>query len=390
MKYSIPEQNIEALEKKLARIQRKAAKYGCPITCKRTGEHFETLMDEDRHEVVVRYIDIEVEGTAAVNGWEFAATLDHTEKGNVIQAVPGIEIPARFYDCGPWCEHCKTRRERRNSYIVRRLSDGEFLQVGRNCLKDYTGGLSAELVAVYESYIHEAEEASEWSGFGGWSRRYYGVDEFMTAAAETIRIYGYASSQSSRISTRTLTLILMRGAVGDLSKYEQETYEDAVSKGWNMDSKESAERAAEVRAWVLSTEDNSNYFHNLRTACAVDYADSKTMGLLASAFVAYDREQGKIKDRAEEKEKGSRSEHVGEVGKRITVKTVEARCVTSWEGIYGWTYVYKFVDDAGNVFTWKTGKGLDTDKPMTITGTVKDHTEYRGVKQTELTRCKVA
>ena len=45
----------------------------------------------------------------------------------------------------------------------------------------------------------------------------------------------------------------------------------------------------------------------------------------------------------------------------------------------------------GNVYTWKTGKYIDdTVDEMSITGTVKAHTEFRGIKQTELTRCRVA
>ena len=42
MKYSIPEMNMEALEKKLARIAKKAAKYGCDFRFEKIGEHFET------------------------------------------------------------------------------------------------------------------------------------------------------------------------------------------------------------------------------------------------------------------------------------------------------------------------------------------------------------
>ena len=43
-------------------------------------------------------------------------------------------------------------------------------------------------------------------------------------------------------------------------------------------------------------------------------------------------------------------------------------------------------------YTWKTGKYLDdTTNEMSITGTaMKAHTEFRGIKQTELTRCRVA
>ena len=54
-------------------------------------------------------------------------------------------------------------------------------------------------------------------------------------------------------------------------------------------------------------------------------------------------------------------------------------------------YIYKFTDDAGNTITWKTSKDLEIPEGWTgqIRGTVKEHSEYRGDKQTVLTRCKI-
>lgn len=42
-----------------------------------------------------------------------------------------------------------------------------------------------------------------------------------------------------------------------------------------------------------------------------------------------------------------------------------------------------------NVYTWKTSNCLGENSIKSLTGTVKTHTEYRGIKQTELTRCRV-
>ena len=123
------------------------------------GEHIEevTFHDywgDDREvrtwKELVRFIDVEVEGTAIVNGWQFAASLEYTDKGNIISGVEGIEIPERYYKCAPWCEHCKTARDRKYSFIVRNTESGEFKQVGKACLKDFTGGLSATDAANWE------------------------------------------------------------------------------------------------------------------------------------------------------------------------------------------------------------------------------------------------
>jgi hypothetical protein len=67
--------------------------------------------------------------------------------------------------------------------------------------------------------------------------------------------------------------------------------------------------------------------------------------------------------------------------------------------------IYKFTDADGNVFVWKTTGSVGEDrtdnigrdyfyKPengesVKVSGTIKEHNEYRGEKQTVLTRCKV-
>lgn len=50
--------------------------------------------------------------------------------------------------------------------------------------------------------------------------------------------------------------------------------------------------------------------------------------------------------------------------------------------------MYKFHDESGNVFMWSTGNSLNTEYPYQIVGTVKSHEEYKGTKQTWLTRCR--
>lgn len=403
--FAIPEMNMEGLEKKLTRIRNKAAKYGCDFHYERIGEHFESREIEGEYDEngkpvteIIRYIDIEVEGKAEVNGWQFAASLDYTPKGNIISGVAGIEIPERFYNCSPWCEHCKTRRDRRNSYIVYNASSGEFKQVGKSCLRDFTNGLSAEMVAQYESWIKECEEASEFSGMGGWPTRYFNTDAFMAAAAETIRIYGYVKRGTvGTISTADLVESLYKAEfgmpLGALREHILSLYYGAVDRGWNIKRTESVEMGKRVREWIASCEKNDNYYHNLKVACALDNITSSSIGLLVSAFPAFDREleyqAEKLRRERKAAEEGAASQYVGKIGDRISFTSENSRCVTSFETQFGWTYIYKFTDASGNVYVWKTSKDLDCETSYSIVGTVKDHKEFRGVKQTELTRCKV-
>ena len=112
------------------------------------------------------------------------------------------------------------------------------------------------------------------------------------------------------------------------------------------------------------------------------------------------------KRKAEEMARKAISQYVGEVGKRITINVTYLGSahfeVNSFRG-YGTEtmYVHTFKDESGNKLIWKTSKGIGTwldngewlkheeGEPVEITGTVKEHKEYREEKQTALNRCKL-
>ena len=65
--------------------------------------------------------------------------------------------------------------------------------------------------------------------------------------------------------------------------------------------------------------------------------------------------------------------------------------MTSWETEWGVTVLYRFIDINGNVIIWKSSKYIADEKEISkLTGTIKEHKDFNGVKQTVVTRCKVA
>ena len=89
----------------------------------------------------------------------------------------------------------------------------------------------------------------------------------------------------------------------------------------------------------------------------------------------------------------SNSEFIGDIKQRLRdMEVVYTNCRTI-ESYYGVSLVYTF-KLGDNVLTWFcSGKGIDPDieigETVLLTGTVKDHKEYNGVKQTYLNRCIV-
>lgn len=389
MRYAIFEGNMERLEKKMARIQNKCRKYGCDFRFELAGEEFRELKDEDGEKYMARFVIVEAEGVAVIGGWKFIASVEHTAKGNIINRACDIEVPERYYTGQPVCEHCNSKRARKDTYIVMNEETGEFKQVGKSCLRDFTHGMNAEAVAQYTAAF-ESLIAGEQPCEGCPYVRYFDTEEWLHYVAETIRHFGYVKQNCDRgASTRSRAgeyYSFEHGGTFD-RKTAARIREEMDACGFNEDSEEAKAETAAALAWLAEQAEENNYMHNLKIACALKYIPLKHLGITASLFPTYNRELEREAERRTQEKAAQASDWVGCVGSRVEVKVAEIAAVTGWETQWGYTKIYKIVDEAGNVFTWKTSAWVEDDI-KTIKGTVKSHNEYRGTKQTELTRCK--
>lgn len=411
--FRINEMFMTELEKKLAKIQKKCEKHGCAFTFKETGEEFETIKDDvTEQEITTRFVLVEVEGTAIVNGWEFAASIDKTENGNIIDKAPScdVEVPRKYWTSSLYCEHCQQKRQRRHVFLVRNTETGEFKQVGRACLAEYTHGLSAEMVASIMECKRACEEAeAAWNGCSfGSMQKYEKSEDVLALAFGAVRAFGYAPT-SEIYCTKERVCDYIRCIRGELNR-------DAFGRYWknpeseriqnemdahqiSMTNEKDLEDSRKALEWLKEQEESTDYMHNLKTAIG-EYTNASRMGLLISLVPTYckaiEREIERQKREEEKAKEAQESKHVGEVGKRYSFIIDSFRILTSWHndfgGYYGGEiYIYKFTDADGNVYIWKTGNALDDNCiGKTMTGTIKEHGEFNGVKQNNLTRCKVA
>lgn len=101
-----------------------------------------------------------------------------------------------------------------------------------------------------------------------------------------------------------------------------------------------------------------------------------------------------IKKAKDERAPKTASEYVGNIGDTLTLSATLSS-VSTFEThftYYGETnYIYKFTDENGNSIVWKTAsfQKIEEGKTYEIKGKVKEHNEYKGDKQTVLTRCKI-
>lgn len=397
--YRILESNMDRLQKKLTRIRTKCEKYGCDFYYEEVGEEFEANLLENGDTQYDRYVIVACEGTAVINDWEFVATIDHTESGNLIRAMKDIKVPDRYYTCGAECEHCHSKRHRKDTYIVHNTKTDEFKQVGSSCLCDFTHGFSADAAAAYISLFDElikGEEPCE----SGRSETYYPVRDILSYAVDYVSRFGYVSTSEDQLgnkSTKTRAYLawcydnapsrLFKTEADEIKEYREKYSPDYTSSSI-------MKHIDDMLDYIRNLDDDNDYFHNLKVIANSEYITGRSIGYAVSIVSCYNKyldRQAKEEERRKESEESS-SKYVGFVGARVAFNPVCIDVVTSWETQYGMTIRYKMYDADGNCYMWDSSSGIREDdfvEVVSITGTVKKHDTFNGIQQTWLTRCRV-
>ena len=332
-----------------------------------------------------------------LDGWQFRATLQHMDGANILRAVPVSDeaelLPAAYRTRGPMCDHCRTLRQRNDTYVLYHSVSGRWTQVGSSCLADFIGSDKAGILAsVAELYgyacaLAEEGEEEESSGAGGaGGRGTEGLLSYLVLAATAVRSWGWISATTAREHEgMTCTRDRIAAARSPICKPENRLPA-------SIEADET--RAAAALAWALELTDGeverSDYLWNLRTIARAGIVEYRTNGIACSMIAAHDKAMARETERASRSAKRP-SEWFGTVKQRA-VYTLELKGVNTWEGTYGYTHMYRFVNSAGNVAIWKSSnliQELEVGGVYTIKGTVKAHGEWKDIKQTQLTRCTV-
>lgn len=143
--YQIPMAVKPEIDKVIARIQKKAAIYGKLFSVEEGDVHFEKrrCFADDfgvAYEIGTEFVevyDLTIESEIVKrDGFEIVARIEHLEGGNIVQMFSEDGDPSWSHIL-PCCEHCRSKRKRNVTFMVKG-ADG-FKQIGRSCLKDYSG-----------------------------------------------------------------------------------------------------------------------------------------------------------------------------------------------------------------------------------------------------------
>lgn len=401
MTYMIYEGFIADVEKKINRIAKKCKRHGNDFTYNRVGEEIREIKDEFGRKRFYNFICIEVEGTAKINDWEFIATLEVHDGGNVIRKYnTDIEIPNRFWSTGNVCEHCGVNRNRNNLYIIHNTVTDEWKQVGKSCLKLYTDGLNAEYVAAYMDGITELEERD--CILGGAMRPMYPLKEILSYAVEIIDKIGYINA-NGRIPTKWMVGNMIHNSFAQGIRENNRLLENNgldkyLFSNSDFNKAGTEERVDKIIDYWKNLEDDSDFNRNIKTFIREGCIDIKNIGFVTYMPEGYNKYVLLMERKKLEKETEING-HFGKVGDRVKdAKVKYIKRLAVYETAYGVNQLCKIVLEDGRVFYW-SGKGIDFYRwngredveiiPVSVSFTIKEHGEYNGTMQTKVTRCIV-
>lgn len=431
-KHELPRFLEDAARQKIEKINRRASRLGVDTVSVRK------IKEETRKKLVghdplsnkpvyvqVPYVVLEVTGTAPrLEGWDFIATIQHEDAGNILRKVPGredVEVPVSYREASAWCDHCKTRRRRIDTFVVR-SDDGAWKQVGRNCLSDFLGhdpNFVLSLLANWRSACDLGGNFDEdyFYSCGGWRSEWVGFDllQFLSITSLCVREEGWLSRTAAKekydgryATADQVWRAMSPQRVADKEHRRLKFLEKVTKQDIEIASAALEWAQREIVAKDVAT--RSDYEHNLAVAVQKDKVHVKEAGLIASLIVVHGKAvEREIKRKNERKDKKnewfgaqklpheiSRGKNKGKTVMRAIRYQLELVVVRIryHEADWGTTRIYTFEDADGREFVWfgssrlkdNAGRTATQGDKVFATWSVKSHKEFRGIKQTVLQR----
>lgn len=379
MEFKIWEENMDKVERKLMALRKKCQKAEVYFHYERKGEVFEDVTLEDGTTETVKFIVIDVSGKLIRSGWEFVCNLQSTPGGNIVKGyVNDTEIPQEYLTAELRCEHCKYVRHRKYATVVRNVDTGEYKMLGTACVKEYTSGLDAELVAMFLSGYGTLEAGCV---VGKSTNTYYSISEALPTLVAVVNEYGFVSASKAADTEEVST----KRRILEYAPFMQRNPKDICI------DREVVEEAEAIIDYYSSIEITDDFSATMKSMFSCGYFDRHTLGYFCYAVTGYRRYMENQRAQKERESRKNSSTWIGEVGDKVCAEVQSCRCVYSDVGQFGYYFLYQFVDNHGNVLMWGTSKNLmaDGDEVASISGTIKSLDTYRDEKQTVLTRCRV-
>lgn len=422
----IHQDNLSIFNEKLTDLNKKFAKKNLPlINCSMEEKEmfhvdewtkektpytlYVATLSSDFNNTNLSGVDVEFEGVVSL--------IEKSENDKIF-TFKNINYSSLLANCS--CDKCH-KKIGRNKYLVfskvgKEVETRDDLVVlGTSCAKDYFPFSVESYFGFLKSAFEELGSYDEFSGsFGNCSSHYHTLSAIYDATlATTDNLKCYEKEGV----TKGNVLGWLNNLKMDKYTYYRDVYvmpsnpipfEDVISWVKDMLDKSTEELRSDfeinARSVFFKTLDDGT--RELRHEIHEKY-----MGIAVYAMISAKQNHDRMvaKKIAEEKRmaENAKVEYYGAVGDKFEL-TLTFDKSFGFEGAYGFTYIHLFHDDEGHQFKWSSSNGsykVEYDKTADfegiefcefevghkylMKGIVKAHNEYKGVKQTVITRCKV-
>lgn len=290
-----PDNLLDATRVKVEKMARRAEHIGFPPPVLTVGEPSERLVylhsqDTRGRRLAGHDLTVTAPGPLQLDGWTLVAVLELAEgdgeRLTLLRKLPDSpEVPAVYRETSPdWCDHCRSRRDRRQSFLV--VRDGEWRQVGSTCIKDFLGHSAAELVAWF-GFLADLAEDPDWTGSGACELSLT-TAEVLTTACQVVVAYGWVPKSKAEpgvtiaTAARVADIIEWRPGNGDDPSRALDAQLDAMPG-----SAERIERLRDATSAALEAigPDDSDWAWSLGVLWRAKRVTPRQLGLFVSAVV---------------------------------------------------------------------------------------------------------
>ena len=385
----IPSSRVHELQVRIEKFNRRAIKLNLPeskLSFVAETPILKKVLDENNRKVSVSFTPVTIDGDLPIiKGWKFCSVIDHLDANtHIVKSISEDSIPEEYRTRGPVCDHCHTNRpQRKQTFVLKNSDTGEYIQVGRACLKDFVNTSVDSELSYLTSYFNMFKEFDENDySFGSADYRVSLTDAFM-ASIKIIDAIGFVSSKSeTHCPTRVELFTYFYG-----NHIDQKELFSVLT----LNNEVAIKKANLVIDWIKNNPSNNEFFYNLKAIVSQEIIDPKYFGYIAGAVSAYLKEAEKV---LIEKIQINNEHLNAQIGKRIILKGVKVKSVFVSQGYYGTTWIHKMLDSDNRTLVWFSSSAdlseiAAPDQPITIKATVKKFDEYKDIKQTVLTRVSV-
>ena len=332
--------------------------------------------------------------------WQLIAKKEKVGNAVVVYQCSEEHLDKAFWKDDFTCNHCNTNRERKYVYILKNNETGDLKQVGKSCLEEFCGINVSQVVEYWneydklKNYINDLTQEDVYNeNYNDGkvvlsSYNYINTKKFLAYCYISIKTSGYISkndayeSAMDLVPTTTSALKMLKND-DIISEKDNLFIEEVIDYFINLD---------------LSNKDS--FLLNSQELLKLEFIPISKIGYIAfipNSYLHY-------LERKREKEEKSKligtiiSDYAGNVGDKLNKIKVTYLSVHTFSSDFGVVGFFTFKDEKGRKLVWKTStssKGvraisnIDPYQDLILSGTIKELSEFNGIKQTVLTRCKL-